>query len=173
VTSPPGTASTHHRGEVAAKGARTSLRGRHQLHPHISDDLYKRLKAYCARRALTDGGVVEAALHQYLDQSSDAALVMRRLDRAGRRVDKLRRDVEILTEFVCVWVRLWFAHTPQIPDSGRPAAIASATKRYEQLLEFVSKRLSAGQRLAVDLIGEEPPDEPEPVPASGGPADGG
>lgn len=143
------------RGVPAPKRPRRARRGRRQVHPFIADDVYKRLKAYCARRGLSDSGVIEEALKQHLDQSTDAALIMRRLDRAGRRIDKIRADVELVTEFVSQWVRLWFAHTPQIPDSQKGAAQTSAAKRYEQFLNFLTKRLSGPQRLAIELLGEE------------------
>jgi hypothetical protein len=144
---------------------RRSRLGRQQIHPYVAEEIHRRLKAYCARRGLTDSGVVEAALRQYLDQSSDAALIMRRLDRAGRQVERVRRNGEILAEFVSLWVRLWFAHTPQIPESAKAAAQASAVKRYEQFLEYVTKRLAGQNRLAIDLLGAEPVDEPPVMPA--------
>jgi hypothetical protein len=123
---------------------------------------------YCARRGVSQAAVVETAIRQYLDQSSDPALIMRRLDRSGRRLERIRREVELLSEFVSVWVRLWLAHTPQLPEAARTAAQSSAAKRYQQILEFVSKRLSGGQRLATDLIGDEIGDEDELASAAGG-----
>ena len=95
-------------------------------------------------------------MKQYLDQASDAALIMRRLDRNGRRIDKVRGDVEILSEFVSLWARLWFAHTPQIPEAQKSAAQKNAAARYQQFLGYVEKRLRGTQRLATDLLGEEP-----------------
>jgi len=130
--------------------------GRYQIHAQVHEDVRRRLKAFTARRGLSDCSVIEAALRQYLDQSSDAALIMRRLDRNGRRIDKVRGDVEILSEFVSLWARLWFAYTPQIPDEQKSAAQKNATARYQQFLGYVEKRLRGTQRLATDLLGEEP-----------------
>jgi hypothetical protein len=147
----------------AVKRRRRPRRGRSQVHAFIADDVYRRFKAYCARRGLSDCSVIEEALKQHLDQTTDAALIMRRLDRTGRRIDKIRADLELLTEFVSLWVRLWFAHTPQIADAQKGAAQSSAAKRYEQFLAYLSKRLSGSQRLAIELLGEEAlVDSPEP-----------
>lgn len=134
---------------------RRSRAGRQQLHPYIAQDVYERLKAYCARRGLPDSGVVEVALREHLDQASEAALIMRRLDRVERRLAKSHRDLEMLCECFGVWVRLWFAHTPELPDSAKSAAQLSARKRFDQFEEFVAKRIHAGERLSVDLLGEE------------------
>jgi hypothetical protein len=149
------------------KRRRRPRRGRSQIHAFVADDVHGRLKAYCARRGLSDCAVIEESLKQHLDQSTDAALIMRRLDRTGRRIDKIRADLELLTEFVSLWVRLWFAHTPQIPDAQKGAAQTSAAKRYEQFLAFVTKRLSGTQRLAVELLGEELLVDPAEPPPSG------
>ncbi len=130
--------------------------GRQQLHPYVAQDVYDRLKAYCARRGLPDSGVVEVALREHLDQASEAALIMRRLDRVERRLSKAHRDLEMLSECFGVWVRLWFAHTPELPASAKSAAQLSARKRFGEFEEFVAKRLHAGERLSVDLLGEEP-----------------
>lgn len=143
-------------------------RPKQQIHPFVSYDVYRRFRVYCARRGVSQAAVVETAIRQYLDQSSDPALIMRRLDRSGRRLERIRREVELLSEFVSVWVRLWLAHTPQLPEAARTAAQSSAAKRYQQILEFVSKRLSGGQRLATDLIGDEIGDEDELASAAGG-----
>lgn len=154
---------------VALKRRRRPRRGRSQVHAFVEDDVYQRLKALTARRGLSDCSVIETALRQYLDQSSDAALIMRRLDRAGRRIEKVRSDVEVLTEFVSLWVRLWFAHAPQIADSQKSSAKLQATKRYAEFLAYVEKRLAGTHRLATDLVGEDPlPDPPEPSDQTAG-----
>lgn len=125
---------------------------RQVIHPRLRKDIYDRLVAYCARKGATHTSVIESAVSEYLDDSSDTALIMRRLDRNSRALDRLRRDQELLSEFISVWVRMWFAHTPQIPDSEKDLAQKTASKRHEQLLDFVSKRFSSGHRLVNDLV---------------------
>ena len=147
-----------------ARLPRRARRGRTQVHAFIEDDVYKRMKAYSGRRGLADGAVIEEAIKQHLDQSTDAALIMRRLDRSGRRIDKIRVDVEMLTEFMSLWVRIWFAHTPRIADAQKGAAQTEAAQRYEQFLAFVTKRLTGTQRLAADLLGEDQPIDPADAP---------
>jgi hypothetical protein len=123
------------------------------IHPAVSIDIYRRLKAYSARRGISLGAIVEAALRQYLDQSGDLALLLGRLDRNGRALERLKRDLELLSEFQSVFVRIWFAHTPQIAESEREAASRLGSKRFEQMLDFVSKRVAGGHRLGEDLVG--------------------
>jgi hypothetical protein len=132
-----------------------------QIHPVLSLDVYRRVKAYSAKRGMSLGAIVEEALRRYLDDSGDVALILGRLDRNGRALERLKRDLELLSEFESVFVRMWFAHTPQILESERDAAQRLGTKRFEQMLDFVSKRVSAGHRLTDDLVGETIGDDSE------------
>lgn len=138
-----------------AKQLRRPRNGRSAVKGFVSHDVKTRLKAYCARRHLNECAVIEEALKQHLEQSTDAALIMRRLDRTGRRIDKMRSELELLIEFVSLWVRLWFAHTPQIADNQKATAQKNAAERYEQFLSYVGKRLAGPHRLAIELLGEE------------------
>jgi hypothetical protein len=155
-----------------SRRSKSSRPSRQQIHPALRQDTYRRLSTYSARRSVSLTAVVEAALRQYLDDASDVALLMRRLDRATRRIDRVRRELALLSEFVSVWARLWFAHTPQLPDEARAAAQTSAAKRYGQLLDFVSKRVAGGQRLAIDLLGQDVGDDDDPPTPTRGEADG-
>jgi predicted DNA-binding protein len=132
-----------------------------QIHPVLSPDIYRRLKAYSAKRGMSLGAIVEEALRRYLDDSGDVALILGRLDRNGRAGERLKRDVELLSEFMSVFVRMWFAHTPQIVDAEREGANRRGAKRFEQMLDFVSKRYGAGHRLTDDLVGDTIADDQE------------
>src|ERR1700759_595510 len=116
-------------------GSRTRGPGQ-QIHPVLSLEVYRRAKAYGARRGLSLGVLVDQALKQYLDQTGDLALILGRLDRNSRSLDRLKRDLELLSEFQAVFVRMWFAHTPQIVEAEREAAQRLGTKRDEQMLDF-------------------------------------
>src|SRR5262245_41920485 len=104
---------------------RTPRRGRIRLQSYMDASMAQRLEAVCAQ-GLTEGAVVYAALGKYLDGTGDAALVMRRLDRLGRAVDRLQRDVELLSETLATFIQLWLVHTPQIPDEANASARTSA-----------------------------------------------
>jgi hypothetical protein len=60
-----------------------------------------------------------------------------------------------------VFVRVWFAHTPVIPESGKKSARASAETRYRQFVEHVAEQFSGGRRFLDDLPHEAIGDEGE------------
>jgi hypothetical protein len=141
--------------------SKTVRHGRVRLLPYVEGALAERLAQFCAATDVTVSAAVGAALRQYLDGTGDAMLVLRRLDRLGRALARNHRDVELLSEGFAVFVRVWFAHTPVIPESGKKSARASAETRYRQFVEHVAEQFSGGRRFLDDLPHEPIGDEGE------------
>jgi hypothetical protein len=141
--------------------SKTVRHPRVRLLPYVEGVLAERLAQFCAASDVTVSAAVVAALRQYLDGTSDAMLVLRRLDRLGRALARNHRDVELLSEGFAVFVRVWFAHTPVIPESGKKSARASAETRYRQFVEHVAEQFSGGRRFLDDLPHEAIGDEGE------------
>jgi hypothetical protein len=135
--------------------------GRVRLYPYVEAPIAKRLEALCAATGITESAVVEKALGQYLDQISDTTLLMRRLDRLGRAQARSHRDVELLSEAFATWIKLWLAHTPQIPDEAKASARVSAQARYRQFVTHVAEQMADGSRFLDDLPRENVADESE------------
>jgi hypothetical protein len=131
--------------------SKTVRRGRVRLLPYVEPGLAERLDKFCAASDATESAVVGAAIQQYLDGTSDATLLLRRLDRLGRALDRDHRDLELLSEAFAVFVRLWFAHTPTVPEDGKKLARTTAESRYRQFVEHVIEQFSGGRRFLDDL----------------------
>jgi predicted transcriptional regulator len=129
-------------------------RGRVRLLPYVDAELAQRLEQFCAASNATASAVVGAALRQYLDGASDAALFLRRLDRLGRAIARGQRDLELLSEAFAVFVRVWFAHTPMVPASEKKSARESAESRYRQFTNHIGEQFSGGHRFLDDLPSE-------------------
>jgi hypothetical protein len=122
-----------------------------RIQPYIAREVRQRLARHCAGLGLTESAVVNEALAQYLDGTSDASLWMRRQDLLDRRVQRLARDVEILSQTVGMFLRIWFAHTPPLPKEARQSASQSGEQRYRLLLERVGVQFTEGKRFCDDL----------------------
>jgi hypothetical protein len=59
-----------------------------------------------------------------------------------------------------VFVRLWFAHTPSVPEDAKPATRTTAESRYRHFVEHVVQQFSGGRRFD-DLPRETLTDETE------------
>jgi hypothetical protein len=132
-----------------------------RLQPYVDAPLAQQLAAYSAATSKTTSFVVQAALRQYLDRTDDRMLLLGRLNRLGRACDRTQRDLEIHMEAFAVYVKLWFAHTPQVPDSGKDYARRTAESRFAQFQEYVVEQLQGGRRFVDDLPREVIADEAE------------
>jgi|HubBroStandDraft_4_1064222.scaffolds.fasta_scaffold57990_1 hypothetical protein len=134
---------------------------RARLQSYVDAALAKQLAAYSAATGITASAVVQAALRQYLDKTGDATLIMRRLDRLGRAGARTQRDLEIQMEAFALWVKVWFAHTPSIPDDGKDYARRTAESRFAQFQRYLVEQFQGGSRFVDDLPREVIADEAE------------
>jgi hypothetical protein len=132
-----------------------------RLLPYVDAELAERLDAFRGASGVTESAVVEAALRQYLDRTGDSTLVLRRLDRLGRASARNQRDLELLSEAFATYTKLWFAHTPSLPEDAKPAARASGQARYKQFVAHVAEQLSDGHRFLDELPREDFADDAE------------
>jgi hypothetical protein len=131
------------------------MRTREQIHPFVTPALRKRLGLYASRKGATQSSVVEAALLQYLDaEVTDRALILRRLDRLTRAAARQQRDIEVLEEAFAVFVQIWFAHTPRLPEDAKASAKQVAMRRYAQYVDHVAQQLAGGRSFSREIIAE-------------------
>ena len=126
-------------------------RPKRKIQPYVDAKLAYRLESYCATQGHKIGGVVESALIQYLERETDADLIYKRLDRHGRSITRVQRDLDALMESFSVFVQMWFAVTPETPADQRASAHQKAAKRYKDYVTYVSKKLSSGELLIDDI----------------------
>jgi hypothetical protein len=134
---------------------------RTRVHARLSTPLRDRLAGYCQASGNPERNVIETALHHYLNATSDAKLVLLRLERLGRAEARLQRDMELLSEAFAIFVQLWFAHTPSVPAQVKVDARATANSRYKQYVQYIVRQFSGGQRFLDDLPRELVGDESE------------
>jgi hypothetical protein len=143
---------------------RANRRGRVKLQTYMDPGLSDRVDRFCTAMGLSESALVKSALGQYLDGTSDAALLLRRLDRLGRAVSVTQRDLEVLSQAFGVFVRLWLAHTPTVPEEAKPGARVNAENRYGRFTQHVADQFSAGRRFLDDLPREVVADDTELAP---------
>ena len=106
--------------------------------------------------------VIENALRQYLDGSSDSALVLRRLNRLQVSVGRDHRDLELLSEAFGLYMRAWFAaHSPSVAETTKTMRVGEGA--YKAFARHLGERFSAGHRFLDDLpkefVSDEEPSE--------------
>jgi len=115
------------------------MRTRQQIYPCVTPALRKRLTLYASKRGTSYSSVVEAALVQYLDaDTTDRTLLLRRLDRVGRDLAVVERDLDVLSHAFGIFLQVWFAHTPQIDEGMKRSAEQDALQRYSRFLDHLA-----------------------------------
>ncbi len=132
-----------------------------RLQPYVDAPLAKQLAVYGAATGMTTSSVVQAALRQYLDRTDDKILLLRRINQLGRACDRTQRDLEIHMEAFAIYVKVWFAHNPQIPDNAKDSARREAESRFAQFQEYLVEQFQGGRRFVDDLPREVIGDEAE------------
>jgi predicted transcriptional regulator len=127
------------------------------MDPGLAD----RVDRFCTAMGLSESALVKSALGQYLDETKDATLLLRRLDRLGRAEARTQRDLEVLSQAFGVFVRLWLAHTPTVVAEAKPGARVNAENRYGRFAQHVADQFSAGRRFLDDLPRELVADDAE------------
>jgi hypothetical protein len=129
-----------------------------RVYPRLSLPIRKRLTEYCARKGVTERDIIEEAILQYLDGSSDSAKVLGRLERMDMALDAERqrrdaqqleahRDLELLSEAFGTFLRLWFA-TQQPP---KPEARQMGESGYAAFALRLAEQFLRGHRFIHDL----------------------
>ncbi len=137
-----------------------------RIHPCIQRTLRARLRQHCASVNATETAVVERAIEKYIDGTGDKTLLFRRLDRIGRAIERLEHAVDLHMEAYAIWVKLWFAHTPSVPEEAKRAARSLAESRYKQFVDHVAAEFNGGKRFLQDLPHESIADEKELLEAT-------
>jgi predicted DNA-binding protein len=131
-----------------------------RVYPRLSLEVRKRLSEYGARRGLTERDLIEEAIRQYLDGTSDSAKVLGQLERLALAIDAEReqresahrqvyRAIDVLSEAFGRFVRLWMvvhAATFEIP-----ATKEAADSLYETFAARVAEYFRRGHRFLHDL----------------------
>lgn len=145
------------------------------LTPYVSDDVRDRVTAYCAATGTTISQFCETAFVEFLDQTSDKRLLLKRLGRMERKLGKLdqlhHRDMSLLFELFGAFVFNWMAHSPEVPGPQRELARRNAQRRLEEFEEYVARQVRGSKRFLRDLVDEPLSNEDELEEAASRPLD--
>ncbi len=143
---------------LAPKAVRKPQRVR--VYPRLTLEVRKRLSEYGARKGLTERDLIEEAIRQYLDGTSDSAKVLAQLERLTLAIDaerqrresahrEVHRAIEVLSEAFGMFVRLWmFVHAATFEI---PATREAADSLYKEFAAKVAEYFRRGHRFLHDL----------------------
>lgn len=112
---------------------------------------------------MSKSSLVAAALSTFLypelHESRDVIL-LRRLDKLARQVERLERDQTIAIETLALFIRHHLSVTTPVPEAHQEAARAQGRLRFEQFIEQLARHLQRGGSLVRDVWEEITPAAP-------------
>ena len=130
------------------------MTSRTRMNVYFDPDLLAQVEALALRRQVSKSAIVEAAVASFLSgDTSDRleAAMSRRLDKLGRQIDTLDEDLAVLGETVSLFIRIWLASTPPLPESAQASARAKGAERFEGFMQSLGLRLATGDRFLKEL----------------------
>jgi hypothetical protein len=126
----------------------------------LPGDVARALDEAARRMRRSKSEIMVAALASYLSpdgaEATEAAMT-RRLDRMGRQLERLERDVTISTEATALYIRTWLRNAPVLESTEERVSGDIGRERYARFLDMLGRRISSGKLLsnevAVDVAG--------------------
>jgi hypothetical protein len=119
---------------------------RQRVQAYLTTDLHDQLVGECAALRTSVSAYITAAVRERLDGLGDKKSLFNRLDRVSRGLEHVDRDVELLSETFAIFVRVWYAHNPSVPDEAKQAARAVGDSRFERFIRHAAEQWNSGHR---------------------------
>ncbi|GLI98018.1 CopG family transcriptional regulator [Sphingobium sp. BS19] len=120
----------------------------------LPPDLLRQLGDHARAKRVSQTAVVEAALQSFLSPDGPERLeaaFARRLDRMARQYDRLAWNVDLTTETLALFVRLWLIHSVPLPDANAPETKAMGRKRWDGFVQSLMRKMERGTRLGAEI----------------------
>ena len=121
-----------------------------RLSVYLDPALMAQLTDLAKRKKESMSLVAEAAIASFLtpdEADRREAVIVRRLDRLARQMERQERDLTVSVEALALFIRFWLTITPPLPEHAQARAQADGRDRFNGFLETLGQRLSKGQRL--------------------------
>jgi hypothetical protein len=122
---------------------------------YLTDDVARRFRVILRRSGMTKSGLVNEALTRFFHPPptrDPGEEVLRALGALGKRVRRLHRETEVITETLALFVRYFLIVTPPLQESERPAGEALGRERYQVFIRQIAQRLVSDKGLISDVM---------------------
>ncbi len=126
---------------------------------YLSDPVEQQLALAAKRPGASKSALTEAALSAFLNPGQDGKpdpVLVRRLDRMSRQIERIERDQTVVSETLALFIRYYLTITPPLPGAGQDAARALGKERFEYFVSQLGRRLAGGKNLVRDVLEEIP-----------------
>jgi len=125
-------------------GTNRSRKGKIKTTIWLHGQLHTQMRNEAIERRVTQQSLIENSLkerYSEVTQMERDAAIAERINRVDRRMGKLEQQIEMLSEAFLLFVRMWLASTPEVPQEKREAAIQQASIRYGRYLDQLGRQV--------------------------------
>jgi hypothetical protein len=122
---------------------------------YLTDDVARHFKVALRHSRMTKSALVNNALAQLLDPppaNERGREELRVLRAVLKHVRQVRRETEVLTETLAMFIRYFLMITPPLPQSEREAADTVGRQRYEVFIRQIARRIGSDKGLITDVM---------------------
>lgn len=130
---------------------RNKLINSKQVNTRLPIHMVQQLKYVSKERGVTEGSIVEAAVRNYLGKTENEDVVLKKIDRMSRQIDKLRKENKAMLEVVSSFVRVYLTHTQEIPEHQKREAENKGSRKFARFMELVAKNLESSKPFFEEL----------------------
>jgi hypothetical protein len=130
--------------------------GKGRLNIWLEKGSLAQLRTEARSRSSSMQRIVETCLAERFcpkSQEDQMSLILRRLNLLDGRMQVLERLAEVQAELVAILARLYFASTPEMPETQRDAAWRDSQVQYDRFLASIAKRLKDNHTVLTELPG--------------------
>lgn len=126
-----------------------------RLNIYLDDHIAAQLALLSKRPGTNKSRIVNDALDQFFnpqDGKEPINVLIRRLDRMSKALDRLDRNQSVGVETLALFIRYFLTITPPLPDADQATAHALGRERFEVFAAQVGRRLAQDRNLLSEVL---------------------
>jgi hypothetical protein len=123
---------------------------------YVTHEVAKQLMLAARRSGTTRSDIVNEALERFLSPplpgEEPGAEAMRQLGAIAKRLRRIHRDLEIVTEMFGLFVRYFLMITPPLPKREQDDAEKLGRERYQVFVAQIAKRITSDKGMVSEIM---------------------
>jgi len=122
-----------------------------QLNTRLPLHMVQQVKYVAHERGVTDGSIVEAALREFLGKTEHEEILLKKMDRVSRQLERMRREQNAMLEVLSAFIRVYLTHEREIPESEKNQAELKGARRFTRFMDLVASELDKNKPFIDEL----------------------
>lgn len=112
-----------------------------QVNTRLPLHMVQQIKFVAHERGVSDGSIIEAALREFLGKTEQEEIILKKLDRISRQLEKIRRENGAMLEVLSSFIRVYLTHEREISEDDKVKAEVKGARRFSRFMDLVASQL--------------------------------